>query len=32
MASPGVGTHPARQRGPGRTAAVERRNLLTVCR
>ncbi|XP_056900914.1 RUN domain-containing protein 3B isoform X3 [Takifugu flavidus] len=32
MASPGMGTHPIRKRGPGRSAAVERRNLLTVCR
>lgn len=32
MASPGMGAHPIRKRGPGRSAAVERRNLVTVCR
>lgn len=32
MASPGMGTHPIRKRGPGRNATVERRNLLMVCR
>lgn len=32
MASPGMGAHPIRKRGAGRSAAVERRNLLTVCR
>ncbi|KAA8591605.1 hypothetical protein FQN60_016979, partial [Etheostoma spectabile] len=32
MASLGVGLHLIRKRGAGRSAAVERRNLLTVCR
>ncbi|XP_039973761.1 RUN domain-containing protein 3B isoform X2 [Xiphias gladius] len=32
MASLGVGLHLFRKRGAGRSAAVERRNLLTVCR
>lgn len=32
MASLGVGLHLVRRRGAGRSAAVERRNLLTVCR
>ncbi|XP_053288702.1 RUN domain-containing protein 3B [Pleuronectes platessa] len=32
MASLGVGLHLIRRRGAGRSAAVERRNLLTVCR
>ncbi|XP_074538685.1 RUN domain-containing protein 3B [Halichoeres trimaculatus] len=32
MASLGVGLHFNRKRGAGRSAAVERRNLLTVCR
>ncbi|KAM6935290.1 RUN domain-containing protein 3B isoform 1-T1 [Lycodopsis pacificus] len=32
MASLGVGLHVIRRRGAGRSAVVERRNLLTVCR
>uniref|UniRef100_A0A3B3BGZ1 RUN domain-containing protein 3B n=1 Tax=Oryzias melastigma TaxID=30732 RepID=A0A3B3BGZ1_ORYME len=32
MASLGVGQHPVRKLGGSRSAAVERRNLLTVCR
>ncbi|XP_033983867.1 LOW QUALITY PROTEIN: RUN domain-containing protein 3B [Trematomus bernacchii] len=32
MASLGVGLHLVRKRGSGRSSAVERRNLLTVCR
>ncbi|XP_035481920.2 RUN domain-containing protein 3B isoform X3 [Scophthalmus maximus] len=32
MASLGVGLHLVRRRAAGRSAAVERRNLLTVCR
>ena len=32
MASLGVGLQLIRKRGAGRSAAVERRNLLTVCR
>uniref|UniRef100_A0A3P9M5J4 RUN domain-containing protein 3B n=1 Tax=Oryzias latipes TaxID=8090 RepID=A0A3P9M5J4_ORYLA len=32
MASVGVGQHPVRKLGGSRSAAVERRNLLTVCR
>lgn len=32
MASLGVGLHHVRKRGAGRSAAVERKNLLTVCR
>ncbi|XP_027142745.1 RUN domain-containing protein 3B isoform X3 [Larimichthys crocea] len=32
MASLGVGLHLVRKRGAGRSTAVERRNLLTVCR
>lgn len=32
MASLGVGMHLIRRRAAGRSAAVERRNLLTVCR
>ncbi|XP_044065330.1 RUN domain-containing protein 3B isoform X3 [Siniperca chuatsi] len=32
MASPCVGMHLIRKRGAGRSTAVERRNLLTVCR
>lgn len=32
MASPGVGLHLIRKRGVVRSAVVERRNLLTVCR
>ena len=32
MASLGIGQHLLRRRGAGRSSAVERRNLLTVCR
>ncbi|XP_039885650.1 RUN domain-containing protein 3B [Simochromis diagramma] len=32
MASLGVGLHPVRKRVAGRSAVVERKNLLTVCR
>ncbi|XP_013885097.1 RUN domain-containing protein 3B [Austrofundulus limnaeus] len=32
MASLGAGQHVSRRRGAGRSSAVERRNLLTVCR